>query len=69
MMILAGEWNVGALEKAGGVVGYEEEVLEFVSSCLEMESERRWTIAQVLKSRWLDGCQEMLEELNESWKL
>ena len=69
MMILAGEWNVRALEKAGGVVGYVEEVLEFVSSCLEMESERRWTIAQVLKSRWLDGCQEMLEEMNESWKL
>ena len=69
MMILAGEWDVPALERAAGVVGYEEEVLELMSGCLEMESDRRWTIAHVLKSRWLDGCQEMLEELKEDWKL
>lgn len=69
MMILAGEWDMPALETAAGVIGYEEEVLELISGCLEMESERRWTIAHVLKSRWLDGCQEMLEELKEDWKL
>lgn len=69
MMILAGEWDMPALETAAGVIGYEEEVLELMSGCLEMESERRWTIAHVLKSRWLDGCQEMLEELKEDWKL
>ncbi|KAL6721695.1 hypothetical protein ACLMJK_000799 [Lecanora helva] len=69
MKILAGEWNTAALEAAAGVAGYEEEVLEFVSCCLDMKSESRWTIARVLKSRWLQGCQEMLEELNEDWKL
>ena len=69
MMILAGEWNMAGLAKADGVVGYEEEVLEFVAGCLEMESAERWTISKILKSRWLDGCQEMLEELSESWKL
>ena len=69
MMILAGDWDMTALETAAGAVGYEEEVLEFGSRCLEMESDNRWTIAQILKSRWLQGCQEMLEELNESWKL
>ena len=69
MMILAGEWDMAALETAAGVIGYEEEVLELMCGCLEMESERRWTIAHVLKSRWLDGCQEMLEELKDDWKL
>ena len=69
MKILAGEWDIAALEAAAGVVGYEEEVLEFISCCLDMQSDSRWTIARVLKSRWLQGCQEMLEELNESWKL
>ena len=69
MMILAGEWDMPALETAAGVIGYEEEVLELMCGCLEMESERRWTIAHVLKSRWLDGCQEMLEELKDDWKL
>ncbi|KAK4693054.1 hypothetical protein P7C71_g4267, partial [Lecanoromycetidae sp. Uapishka_2] len=69
MMILAGEWNMEALARAEGVVGYEEEVLGFVAGCLEMESADRWTISKVLRSTWLDGCQEMLEELSESWKL
>ena len=69
MMILAGEWDMPALETAAGVIGYEEEVLELMCGCLEMESERRWSIAHVLKSRWLDGCQEMLEELKDDWKL
>ena len=69
MMILAGEWDIPALESAVGVIGYEEEVLELMCGCLEMESERRWTIGHVLKSRWLDGCQEMLEELKDDWKL
>ena len=69
MKILAGEWDIAALEAAAGVGGYEEEVVEFVSCCLDMESDSRWTIARVLKSRWLQGCQEMLEELNEDWKL
>lgn len=69
MLILAGQWDVEALENAAGCAGYEDEVVEFVSRCLDMQSEDRWTIGQVLRSRWLHGCQEMLEELSESWKL
>lgn len=69
MMILAGEWNAEALERAFGVAGYEDEALEFMNGCLEMESETRWTISQVLGSRWLRGCQEMLEEFNGTWRL
>ena len=70
MMILAGEWNVEALEQAPGVTGgYEEEAVELIRGCLDMESEARWTVSEVLGSRWLQGCQEILEELNESIKL
>jgi len=69
MLIIAGQWDAEALERAAGCAGYEDEVVEFVSHCLDMQSEDRWTIGQVLRSRWLHGCQEMLEELNESWKL
>ena len=69
MMILAGEWNAEALERAKGVVGYEEEVSELMCGCLDMQSEQRWTIGQVLGSRWLKGCQEMLEEYSGGFKL
>ena len=66
-MILAGEWNAGALREARGVAGTAEEVLEAVHGCLNMRSEERWVISQVLDSRWLNGCPEMLDELRDSW--
>ena len=69
MMILAGEWNREALREAKGAAGSEDEVLELVCGCLQMESEDRWNIGQVLECRWLNGCQEMLEEIGENWKL
>lgn len=68
MMIMAGDWSVEALLHADGVKGREDEVLELMHGCLEMQSELRWVISQVLGSRWLNGCQEMLEEISESWK-
>lgn len=69
MMILSGELNREALQCAGRAGGIENEVMELVQGCLDMESESRWTIGQVLNCSWLNGCEEMLEEIHESWKL
>ncbi|MCJ1483507.1 hypothetical protein MMC06_003675 [Schaereria dolodes] len=69
MMILAGEWNRETLRKAMGAEGCEDEVEELVSGCLEMDFEDRWTIGGVIESRWLNGCQEMLEEVRGGWRL
>ncbi|KAI4094181.1 MAG: hypothetical protein L6R37_007295 [Teloschistes peruensis] len=69
MMILAGEWNEEALKTAAGSQGMEDQVLDIVHGCLNMNSDERWEIGQVLKSGWLEGCQEMLEEISEQWKL
>lgn len=68
MMILGGELNREALQRAGGAAGMENEVMELVQGCLDMKSDSRWTIGQVLDCRWLNGCEEMLEEIHESWK-
>ncbi|KAL8958983.1 MAG: hypothetical protein Q9193_004067 [Seirophora villosa] len=69
MMILAGEWNEEALKGARGSVGMEDQALDIVHGCLDMDSDERWDVGQILKSGWLEGCQEMLEEINEKWKL
>ncbi|KAG8530506.1 uncharacterized protein KY384_005009 [Bacidia gigantensis] len=69
MMILAGEWDCEALAKAQGVAGYEEETVEFVQCCLDMSSDNRWTIGEVLSSRWMRGMQELLEEKEGFFKL
>ncbi|KAL8857578.1 MAG: hypothetical protein Q9178_005906 [Gyalolechia marmorata] len=69
MMILTGAWNEEALKKAKGCQGMEDQALDIVHGCLDMNSDERWDIAKVLKSGWLKGCQEMLEEISEQWKL
>ncbi|KAL8963942.1 MAG: hypothetical protein Q9183_004828, partial [Haloplaca sp. 2 TL-2023] len=69
MMILAGEWNEEALKKADGCQGMQDQALDIVHGCLDMNSDERWDISQILKSGWLEGCQEMLEEISEQWKL
>ncbi|MCJ1257907.1 hypothetical protein MMC24_005735 [Lignoscripta atroalba] len=69
MMILAGEWDREALRKGKGSEGCEDEVEELVSGCLEMDVEERWNIGNILESRWLNGCQEMLEEVRGGWRL
>ena len=70
MMILAGQWDLGALRGAEEVVkaGREDEVEEVVAGCLEMRSEERWTVGRVLGCAWLEGCQEVVEEAG-GWKL
>jgi serine/threonine protein kinase len=67
--ILAGEWDAHAVRRAPGAAGTEDEVLEVMHGCLNMRSEERWVIRQVLDSRWLYGCPEMLEEISAGWKL
>ena len=69
MMILAGEWDMHALETSKGAAGYEDEVTEFVAGCLDMQSEGRWNVGMVLNSRWLRGMQEMLEEREGGFRL
>lgn len=69
MKILAGEWDEQAVKTAQGSVGMEDEVLDIMHGCLDMNSDERWDIAMILKSGWLKRCQEMLEEINEKWKL
>lgn len=69
MLILAGEWNEDSLKKARGSAGMEDQALDIIHGCLDMNSDERWDIAKILKSGWLEGCQEMLEEISEQWKL
>ncbi|KAF2453660.1 kinase-like domain-containing protein [Lineolata rhizophorae] len=66
MMILAGEWNEEALEKAPAVVGFSYDPIELVRGCLEMDPEKRLTVGGVLESKWLAGCKELYEP-EEAW--
>lgn len=45
-----------------------EEALELIQGCLEMNMERRWTIRDILSSRFLGGFAERLDE-TVSWRL
>lgn len=70
MMILAGEWDLSSLRGSEGVrkEAREDEVEEVVGGCLEMRSDERWTVGRVLGCKWMEGCQETVEEVG-GWKL
>ncbi|KAH8704100.1 kinase-like domain-containing protein [Talaromyces proteolyticus] len=69
--ILKGEWDPNAV-LAGHVndVG-RRDTLQLIRHCLEMDTERRWTIRQVLDCPWFQDVPQTPEEaLNEStWRL
>lgn len=69
MMILAGEWNQEALLRGARGMGRESEVMELMNGCLNMNAANRWKIGNVLYSPWLNGCEAMLEEITQKWKL
>ncbi|MCJ1461967.1 hypothetical protein MMC07_000567 [Pseudocyphellaria aurata] len=68
-MILAGEWSREALVQAARASGRENEMMELMNGCLDMDASSRWKISDVLYSRWLNGCEAMLEEITQRWKL
>lgn len=69
MMILAGKWDQEALLRAARTTGRESEVMEVMNGCLNMNTVDRWKIGNVLYSRWLNGCEAMLKEIAQRWKL
>ena len=82
MLILAGEWDEGALfgkrKQSNGhdhhdtdekTMVMEAAAMELVKGCLDMNSLSRWSISKVLGCRWLWGVQEAVEEVGEGWKL
>lgn len=69
--ITAGRWSREAV-----LVGVDdpnvrrdrEEALELIQGCLEMNMEKRWTIREIVSSRFLGGFAECLDE-TVSWRL
>ncbi len=67
--ILRGEWDQVALRSSKGAQDMTDEIVEVVEGCMAMDPEARWTVAQVLESRWLQGCWQMLDEVENGWTL
>ncbi|KAK7530729.1 serine/threonine-protein kinase-like protein DCLK1 [Phyllosticta citribraziliensis] len=63
MLITKGEWDEEALRD----VGADEDAIELIRGCLEMDSDLRWSIADVLESRWFEGCRELYEDVQRHW--
>ncbi|KAK8172087.1 kinase-like domain-containing protein [Phyllosticta citrichinensis] len=63
MLITKGEWDEEALRD----VGADEDAIELIRGCLDMDPDLRWSIADVLESRWFEGCREMYEDVQRHW--
>ncbi|KAK7537838.1 kinase-like domain-containing protein [Phyllosticta citricarpa] len=63
MLITKGEWDEEALRD----VGADEDAIELIRGCLEMDPDLRWSIADVLECRWFEGCRELYEDVPRHW--
>ncbi|KAK2755081.1 hypothetical protein FQN54_006610 [Arachnomyces sp. PD_36] len=63
MNILAGHWDREAVLLKGDPDSQaHRDALDLIDGCLEMDCTKRWTIHDVLRSRWLKDCVSNLEE-------
>lgn len=66
-MIVAGDWSQTALSQARGVQDNVQDALDLLRGCLELESDARWDVSQVLGCSWLHGCRELYGEADSGW--
>lgn len=68
--IIAGKWNqqsvLGEFDDPQ-IRQDRADALELIKGCLEMDVEKRWTIREILSSRWLAGFAECSSPI--SWRL
>jgi serine/threonine protein kinase len=62
-LIMHAEWDVDALRQASAG---SEAAMELVRGCLELDIDLRWTIADVLRSPWFEGCVEETDDRRSS---
>lgn len=63
MLITKGEWDEEALREAGA----DEEAIELVRECLEMDPQLRWTVADIMECDWFEGCSQLYEDVPREW--
>ncbi|KKK15616.1 hypothetical protein P175DRAFT_0431213 [Aspergillus ochraceoroseus IBT 24754] len=65
-----GKWSQKAVLDNGSDSEVRRDALELIAGCLEMDYRRRWTIRDVLSSRWLREFADDMDDGSDSvWKL
>ncbi|KAI6790036.1 kinase-like protein [Hortaea werneckii] len=57
-LIIQADWDDGALKNAAAG---SDSVIELVQGCLEKDIDLRWTVGEVLRSPWFDGCVDLVD--------
>lgn len=62
MNILSGKWDKTAVVKGDDNVQERHEALDLIQGCLEMDTAKRWTIADIMNCAWFRGCADDADE-------
>ncbi|KAF2806559.1 kinase-like protein [Mytilinidion resinicola] len=65
--ILNNEWDLERLRSGRAITHNPLAAIALVKGCLELDVSKRWTINEVLRSPWLEGCERLLENVERSW--
>ncbi|KAH7139098.1 kinase-like domain-containing protein [Dendryphion nanum] len=63
-----GEWNAQVIRECDAAqAGDIEDALDLLKGCMNLGSEKRWSINDVLNCSWLQGCTQKFEDVSRSW--
>ncbi|KAF2490136.1 serine/threonine-protein kinase-like protein DCLK1 [Lophium mytilinum] len=65
--IMHNQWDLERLRSGRAIAHNPQAVIALVKGCLEPDASKRWTITEVLRSPWLEGCERRLENVERSW--
>lgn len=66
--IMKGEWDRDLVRTAVALQdGGAEDALTLLNGCLEMDTEQRWNISEVLDCAFLSDCAEQFEDVSRPW--
>lgn len=68
MKIMKGDWDVELIYNSVATQDSKiEDAVELIKGCLDMDPENRWTVNDILTCAWLEGCEQVYENVSRSW--
>jgi hypothetical protein len=65
--ILNNDWDLERLRGGRAVAHNPVAAIALVKGCLELDVSKRWTINDILRSPWLQGCEQLYENVDRPW--
>ncbi|KAF2705836.1 serine/threonine-protein kinase-like protein DCLK1 [Pleomassaria siparia CBS 279.74] len=70
MKIMKGDWDLDRIRNAPAAQeGNVQEIVDLMEGCLNLDTETRWTVGDILNCSWLQECSQQYANVKKPWIL